>query len=89
MRKTLSSWRSMSTSPMYTTHSSPIRAAAVALATPCWPAPVSATTRCLPMRLASRAWPSTLLILCEPVWLRSSRLRSSRHPSSSDSRVAS
>ena len=66
MRNTLSAWRSMSTSPMYTTHSRPSSAAAVAAATPCWPAPVSATTRCLPMRLASSAWPSTLLILCEP-----------------------
>ena len=55
----------------------------MAVATPCWPAPVSATSRVLPMRLASRAWPSTLLILCEPVWLRSSRLSSSRRPSSS------
>ena len=36
----------------------------------------------LPIRLASSAWPSTLLILCEPVWLRSSRLSSSRRPSS-------
>ena len=39
--------------------------AAVAVATPCWPAPVSAITRVLPIRLASRAWPSTLLILCD------------------------
>ena len=82
MRNTLSAWRSMSTSPMYTMHSRPSRAAAVAAATPCWPAPVSATSRVLPMRLASRAWPSTLLILCEPVWLRSSRLSSTRQPSS-------
>ena len=57
-------------------HSMPSSAAAVAVATPCWPAPVSATSRVLPMRLASSAWPSTLLILCEPVWLRSSRLSS-------------
>ena len=28
----------------------------------------------------SSAWPSTLLILCEPVWLRSSRLRMMRAP---------
>ncbi len=36
--------------------------------------------RVLPMRLASSAWPSTLLILCEPVWFRSSRLRKTRTP---------
>ena len=45
MRKTLRTWRSVSTSPMKTVHSSPSRAAAVAVATPCWPAPVSAMTR--------------------------------------------
>ena len=50
-------------------------AAAVAVATPCWPAPVSAMRRVLPIFLANRAWPSTLLILCAPVWFRSSRLR--------------
>ena len=84
MRNTLSAWRAMSTSPMKTMHSRPRRAAAVAAATPCWPAPVSATMRFLPMRLASSAWPSTLLILCEPVWLRSSRLSRTRQPSSAD-----
>ena len=42
---------------------------------PCWPAPVSAMMRVLPMRLASRIWPMQLLILCAPVWSRSSRLR--------------
>ena len=47
MRNTLSAWRSTSTAPMYTLHSMPISAAAVALATPCWPAPVSATSRLL------------------------------------------
>ena len=52
----------------------------MALATPCWPAPVSAMTRVLPIRLASSAWPRTLLILCEPVWFRSSRLRKIRTP---------
>ena len=60
------------------------------MATPCWPAPVSAITRVLPMRLVSSAWPSTLLILCEPVWLRSSRLSRIRAPpacSASFSRV--
>ena len=86
MRNTLSAWRSVSTSPMYTAHSSPNRAAAVAVATPCWPAPVSATMRRLPMRWVSSAWPSTLLILCEPVWARSSRLSSTRTPRRSDSR---
>ena len=60
----------------------------MAVATPCWPAPVSATSRLLPMRRASSAWPSTLLILCEPVWLRSSRLSSSRSPSCSAETVA-
>src|ERR1044072_6089488 len=55
-------------------------AQAVAVATPCWPAPVSAMTRVLPMRRVSSACPSTLLILCEPVWFRSSRLRKTRAP---------
>jgi hypothetical protein len=86
MRNTLRAWRSMSTAPMYTRHSIPMSAAAVAEATPCWPAPVSATRRVLPMRRASNAWPNTLLILCEPVWFRSSRLSSTRTPSSSLSR---
>ena len=35
----------------------PKRAQAVAVATPCWPAPVSAMMRFLPMRRASRIWP--------------------------------
>ncbi len=35
----------------------PNRAAAVAVATPCWPAPVSAMSRRLPIRRASRPWP--------------------------------
>ena len=60
---------------MYTTHSSPKRAAMVAVATPCCPAPVSAITRGFPMRRASSAWPSVLFTLCAPVWFRSSRLR--------------
>ena len=47
----------------------------VAVATPCWPAPVSAMSRFLPIRRAKRAWPRVLLILWAPVWLRSSRLR--------------
>ena len=44
MRKTLRAWRSTSTAPMNTLHRKPNRAAAVAVATPCWPAPVSAMT---------------------------------------------
>ena len=39
----------------------------VAVATPCMPAPVSAMTRFLPMRKASKICPSTLLTLCAPV----------------------
>ena len=50
-------------------------AAAVAVATPCWPAPVSAMRRVLPIFWASRAWPKTLLILWAPVWFKSSRFR--------------
>ena len=50
------------------------------MATPCWPAPVSAITRVLPIRLVSSTWPSTLLILWEPVCARSSRLSSTRAP---------
>src|SRR6478609_9493771 len=61
-------------------HCMPSSAAAVAVATPCWPAPVSAMTLVLPIRLVSSAWASTLLILCDPVWLRSSRLRMTRAP---------
>ena len=37
--------------------------------------PVSAITLVLPIRWVSSAWPRTLLILCEPVWAMSSRLR--------------
>ena len=55
MRNTLSSWRLVSTSPMKTVHSSPNNAAAVAVATPCCPAPVSAIMRPLPIRLVSNA----------------------------------
>ena len=89
MRKTLSAWRSVSTSPMNTTHSMPKSAAAVAVATPCWPAPVSAMRRRFPIRRASRAWPMTLLSLCDPVCARSSRLSSTRRPRRSDSRAHS
>jgi hypothetical protein len=88
MRKTLSAWRRMSSSPMYTTHSRPNRAQIVAVATPCWPAPVSAMMRRLPMRRASSACPTVLLILWAPVWLRSSRLSQTGAPMRSDSRGA-
>ena len=64
----------------------PNSAAAVAVATPCWPAPVSAIRRRLPIRRANRACPITLLSLCDPVWARSSRLRNSWTPSSAESR---
>ena len=47
----------------------------VAVATPCWPAPVSAITRVLPRRRVRSAWPRALLILWAPVWARSSRFR--------------
>ena len=75
MRLTFGAWRRMSSVPMWTTHSRPRSAQAVAAATPCWPAPVSAITRRLPIRRARRAWPTALLILCAPVWARSSRFR--------------
>ena len=42
MRATLGACRSMSFSPIYTTHSTPFNAHTVAVATPCCPAPVSA-----------------------------------------------
>ncbi len=50
------------------------------MATPCWPAPVSAMTRRLPIRTASRTWPSVLFSLCAPVWSRSSRLSHTSAP---------
>ncbi len=50
MRKTFGFCRSTSTSPHETMHCRPKQAQAVAVATPCWPAPVSAMMRCLPMR---------------------------------------
>ena len=52
-----------------------VAAAAVAVATPCWPAPVSAISFFLPMYLARRPSPMQWLSLWAPVWLRSSRLR--------------
>ena len=88
MRSTFGACRRMSSVPMYTTHSRPSSAHTVALATPCWPAPVSATTRVLPMRFTSSAWPRALLILWAPVWHRSSRFSHTREPSRSDSRPA-
>ncbi len=75
MMKTFSFCRRTSSSPMYTTHGSPNRAQAVAVATPCCPAPVSAMTRVLPIRRVRSACPMVLLILCAPVWFRSSRLK--------------
>ena len=89
IRNTLSSCRAMSFVPMYTVQPRPRCAATVAVATPCWPAPVSATSAVLPIRWASRPWPSALLILWLPVWARSSRLSSTRTPSASDRRIAS
>ena len=44
-------------------HFKPKRAQAVAVATPCWPAPVSAMMRVLPMRRASRIWPEHVVDL--------------------------
>ena len=52
-----------------------VSAAPVAVATPCCPAPVSAMTFFLPMRFAKRICPITLLILCAPVWFKSSRFK--------------
>ena len=43
------------------------RAATVADATPCCPAPVSAIIFDLPRRFANRIWPMVLLTLCAPV----------------------
>lgn len=37
------------------------------VATPCCPAPVSAIMRFFPIRKQSKACPSELLILCDPV----------------------
>jgi hypothetical protein len=56
MRSTFGACRSTSISPMYTVHGKPTRAQAAADATPCWPAPVSATT---PLR-ARAPWLATL-----------------------------
>ena len=78
MRSTLTACRTVSSSPMYTTHGRPNSAHAVAVATPCWPAPVSAMMRRLPRRLASSTWPIVLLILWAPVCARSSRFSQMR-----------
>ena len=50
----------------------PASSAAVAVATPCCPAPVSAIRRVFPIFFASSACPRALLILWEPVWFKSS-----------------
>jgi hypothetical protein len=84
MRPTFGACRSMSTEPMYTVHGRPTRAQAAAVATPCWPAPVSATMRFTPRRLASSACPSALLILCAPVCARSSRFSHTSAPQAFD-----
>ena len=88
MRPTFGAWRSMSIEPMYTVQGMPSRAQAAAVATPCWPAPVSATMRRAPSRLASRPWPIALLILCAPVWARSSRLSQTSAPQRRESSPA-
>mmetsp|Transcript_24080 Transcript_24080/g.51145 ORF Transcript_24080/g.51145 Transcript_24080/m.51145 type:complete len:249 (+) Transcript_24080:990-1736(+) len=61
-------------------HSRPSKAQAVAVATPCWPAPVSAMMRFFPSFMARSACPKELLILCAPVWANSSRLNHSWAP---------
>ena len=66
--------------PCRRTHSRPSRAAAVALATPCWPAPVSAMIRGLPIRLREQRLAEHVVDLVAPVWLRSSRLSRIRAP---------
>ena len=85
MRPTFGACRSMSIEPMYTVHGMPSRAHAAAVATPCWPAPVSATMRFAPRRLASSACPIALLILCAPVCARSSRFSQTSAPQRRDS----
>ena len=53
MRPTFGAWRFTSSAPMKTSQGRSKRAHAVAVATPCCPAPVSAMTRVLPICLAS------------------------------------
>ena len=67
IRNTFGDCLRISSSPMYTIHFKPNRAATVAVATPCCPAPVSAIILVLPIFFASRIWPMQLLILCAPV----------------------
>src|ERR1700733_14620656 len=88
MRNTSIPCLSMSRSPMKTAQPRPRRAAADAAATPCCPAPVSATRAVLPILTASSACAIVLLILWLPVCARSSRLSSTRTPSAADSRAA-
>ena len=47
----------------------------MAVATPCWPAPVSAMTASCPCAGRAAPAPSALLILWAPVCARSSRFR--------------
>ena len=54
---------SVSSSPMKTSHSISIRAAAVAVATPCWPAPVSAMTTGLAHFLGQKRLPQHIVDL--------------------------
>jgi hypothetical protein len=88
IRSTFSACRSQSISPMYTRQGRPMRAHAAAEATPCCPAPVSATMRFAPSIFASMAWPRALLILCAPVCARSSRLSQTSAFQAWDSRGA-
>ena len=55
IRWTLGRCRSTSCAPMKTSTSRPSSAPAIAVATPCCPAPVSAISRRLPMHFASSA----------------------------------
>ncbi|CAK9146823.1 unnamed protein product [Ilex paraguariensis] len=72
IKSTFDDCLSMSISPMNMEHSKESLAEAAAIAIPCWPAPVAATTKFRPIRLASIACAMALLILCAPPWLRSS-----------------
>ena len=77
--KTLSPWRRMSTSPMYTVHSMPNSAAAVAVATPCCRAGLG-DELVLAHPPGQQALADTLLSLWDRVWARASRFKSSRTP---------
>jgi hypothetical protein len=64
MRNTFGAWRSTSIGAhVDDAGQAKARRTTVAVATPCWPAPVSAMIRYLPMRRASRIWPSALFDL--------------------------